>query len=131
MRIKAASSFEGRNKELYTRDDPSIQRLPNDSDQQNEVQKLPVPSQVVENLSHSSESSLSLEGMEFTLRTKKRQTIEQSNFVSSTVYPEFDCSMVCLFLVRKVNSIPSKLNELSLECEKFTICKKVILGTYE
>ena len=33
----------------------------------------------MENLSHSSESSLSLEGMEFTLRTKKRRTIEQSN----------------------------------------------------
>ena len=76
---KASASFRSRNKELYTRDNPIIRHLPNDSDRQNEVQKLPVPSQVVENLSHSSESSLSLEGMEFTLRTKKRQTIEKSN----------------------------------------------------
>ena len=60
---KASASFRSRNKELYTRDNPIIRQLPNDSDRQNEVQKLPVPSQVVENLSHSSESSLSLEVM--------------------------------------------------------------------
>ena len=76
---KGSASFRNRNKELYTRDNPINKQLPIDSFQQNVAQKLPVPSQVVENLSHSSGSSLSLEGMEFTLRTKKRQTIEQSN----------------------------------------------------
>ena len=76
---KGSASFRSRNKELYTRDNPINKRLRIDSDQQNVAQKLPVPSQVVENFSHSSESSLSLEGMEFTLRTKKRQTIEKSN----------------------------------------------------
>ena len=76
---KASASFRSRNKELYTRDNPINRQLPNHPDQQNVLRKLPVPSQVVENLSHSSGSSLSLEGMEFTLRTKKRQTIEQSN----------------------------------------------------
>ena len=70
---KEPASFRHRNKKLYTRDSPSNRRLPNDSDQQNVVKKLPVPSQVVENLSHSSGSSLSLEGMEFTSRTEKNQ----------------------------------------------------------
>ena len=74
---KASASFRDRNKELYTRDHPIIRQLRNDSDQQNVVQKLHVPSQVVESLSHTSESSLSLEGMEITLRTK----VEDAKFV--------------------------------------------------
>ena len=64
---KGSASFRSRNKELYTRDNPINKGLPIDSVRQNVAQKLPVPSQVVENLSHSSGSSLSLEGMEFTL----------------------------------------------------------------
>ena len=83
------SYFNSRNTELSTREHPTTHQLRNDSQILRVIQEQPIPSQIVDTRSQSSESSLSLEVIDCAIRTKKRKATTRTESNSFSLEAKF------------------------------------------
>ena len=83
------SYFNSRNTELSTREHPTTHQLRNDSQILRVIQEQPIPSQIVDTRSQSSQSSLSLEVIDCAIRTKKRKATTRTESNSFSLEAKF------------------------------------------